>query len=142
MILYLDTSALVPLLIAEQTSDVCGQLWDRADRVTTARLTYVEVAAALAAAERLGRLTAPQYVASREMLNELWGAVDVVELDARLMLSAADVAARRGLRGYDAVHCAAASGLRGESLVAAAGDTQLLAAWSAEGLAVIDINAS
>ena len=71
---------------------------------------------------RLGRLTAPQYVASREMLNELWGAVDVVELDADLMLSAADVAARRGLRGYDAVHCAAAAGLRGEDVVAAAGD--------------------
>ncbi len=142
MILYLDTSALVPLLIAEQTSDICGQLWDRADRLTTARLAYVEAAAALAAAERLGRLTAAQDAASREILNELWGVVDVVELDASLMLSAADIAARRGLRGYDAVHCAAAAGLCSESVVAAAGDTQLLAAWSAEGLAVVDINAS
>jgi 2-hydroxychromene-2-carboxylate isomerase len=58
------------------------------------------------------------------------------------MLSAADVAARQGLRGYDAVHCAAAAGLRGEDVVAAAGDQQLLAAWSAEGLAVIDTNAA
>jgi predicted nucleic acid-binding protein len=105
-------------------------------------LAYVEAAAALAAAERLGRMTAAQYAASREILNELWGVVDVVELDASLMFCAADIAAIRGLRGYDAVHCAAAAGLAGESVVAAAGDTQLLAAWSAEGLAVVDINAS
>lgn len=129
-------------MISEKSSDICGQIWDPADRITTARLAYVETAAALAAAERLGRLTVGQRAASREILDELWGAVDVIELDARLMLSAADVAARRGLRGYDAVHCAAAAGLRGEDVVAAAGDQQLLAAWSAEGLAVIDTNAA
>jgi len=48
LILYVDTSALVPLLISEAGSQVCGGLWDRADRVITARLTYVEAAAALA----------------------------------------------------------------------------------------------
>lgn len=141
MILYVDTSALVPLLISEPSSDVCGELWDRADRLTTARLAYVEAAAALAMARRLNRLTATQFAASRELLDELWGIVDVVELDARLMLSAAASAASQRLRGYDAVHCAAAAELSGEGVVAAAGDKQLLAAWSDEGLTVIDINA-
>ena len=57
MILYLDTSAFVPLLIAEPTSQTCGALWDAADRLATTRLTQVEAAAALAMAERLGRST-------------------------------------------------------------------------------------
>ncbi|HZJ05673.1 MAG TPA: type II toxin-antitoxin system VapC family toxin [Nocardioidaceae bacterium] len=141
MILYVDTSALVPLLVSEPRSHVCGELWDRADRVITARLTYVEAAASLAMAERIGRITAEQSAASRNALDELWAALDVIELDHRLMVSAADVAASQGLRGYDAVHCAAATELGGDDVVAAAGDTRLLAAWADEGITVVDINA-
>ena len=80
-------------------------------------------------------LTAPQYVASREMLNELWGAVDVVELDADLMLSAADVALPDGaFVGTTPSTVRLRPGFVVRDVVAAAtGDTQLLAAWSAEG---------
>lgn len=34
MIVYLDTSAVVPLLIPEPSSAGCGELWDSADRAT------------------------------------------------------------------------------------------------------------
>jgi len=141
LILYVDTSALLPLLISEPTSHVCGELWDKADRVTTARLTYVETAAALAMAERLGRMTTKQLAAGRKALDQLWIAVDVIELDPHLMVSAADLAAAQGLRGYDAVHCAAAAQLDGDDVVAASGDKQLLAAWIDEGISAIDTNA-
>ena len=53
MIVYVDTSALVPLLINEPTSEACGEIWDSADSITVTRLAYIEAVAALAMAERL-----------------------------------------------------------------------------------------
>lgn len=138
MIVYLDTSAFVPLLIREPTSDTCGMLWDRADRLVTTRLTHVEAAAALAMAEKLGRMTQEEHLAAREVLGSLWPQIDVVELDERLMVAAGKVAMTLGLRGYDAVHCAAAVSINDESTVGAAGDQRLLEAWRAEGVAVVD----
>ena len=57
--------ALVPLLIAEQTSDVCGQVWDQTRSRHYCTIDVCRSRSCLAAAERLGRLTAPQCVASR-----------------------------------------------------------------------------
>ncbi|MGB5951565.1 MAG: type II toxin-antitoxin system VapC family toxin [Ornithinimicrobium sp.] len=142
MILYLDTSAYVPLLIDEPTSQTCGSLWDAADRLVTTRLTYIEAAAALAAAQRLGRITSEEHDGGRELLIDLWSEFDVVELDAQLMAAAAQAAMDRGLRGYDSVHYAAAVAVNDEYLVAAAGDGRLLDAWRAGGVAVIDTNAA
>lgn len=141
MIVYLDTSAFVPLLIEEPTSQTCGALWDVADRLVSTRLTHVEAASALAAAQRLGRITSEEHRAGRERLTELWPGFDVVELDEQLMAAAAQAAMAQGLRGYGSVHFAAAVTVNDEHLVAAAGDGQLLDAWRAEGIAVVDTNA-
>ncbi len=141
MIVYLDTSALVPLLIDEPTSQTCGALWDAADRLVTTRLTYVEAAAALAMAELLGRITSQEHDAGRERLTELWPEFDLVELDEQLMTAAARAAMTHGLRGYDSVHFAAAVTVDDEYLVAAAGDRRLLDAWRADGITVVDTTA-
>lgn len=136
MIVYLDTSALVPLMISEPASLACGALWDAADIVVTTRLAYVEASAALTMAERMGRIAPGVQLAAQAVLDELWDGIDVIELDERLMRSAAELARRHGLRGYDAVHCAAALAVDGPELVAATGDERLLGAWVAEGMAV------
>lgn len=141
MILYIDTSALVPLLVDEPTSDDCGELWDSADSVTTTRLAYIEAVAALAQAARMGRITVNQVRGARSVLDDLWSVVDVIELDRALMTGAADLAIAHGLRGYDATHCAAAIAANDAELVAASGDSRLLTAWRAEGVAVRDTNA-
>lgn len=141
MILYVDTSALVPLLVEEPTSAQCGELWDAADRVASTRLAYVEAVAALGQAARMGRLTVGEVHDARAVLDELWSAVDVIEVDQTLMSSAADLAIAHGLRGYDATHCAAAIAVSDAELVAASGDTRLLAAWAAEGVASCRISA-
>ncbi|MGL5928947.1 MAG: type II toxin-antitoxin system VapC family toxin, partial [Dermatophilaceae bacterium] len=60
MILYVDTSALVPLLVDEPSSVACGEMWDAADRVVVTRLAYVESCAALGRAQRLGRISRAQ----------------------------------------------------------------------------------
>lgn len=138
MIIYVDTSAVVPILIAERSTDVCRRVWDDADRRVSSRLTYVETAAALAMAERRGRVSAAQHDDAWANFVEIWPDVDVVELTEGLTTAAAGYTRSLGLRGYDAVHCAAAAELDDPDLVAVAGDTQLLAAWRSLGVAVIE----
>ncbi|HEY0167473.1 MAG TPA: type II toxin-antitoxin system VapC family toxin [Jatrophihabitans sp.] len=138
MIGYLDTSALVPLLITEPSSASCRRFFDDADTVVSSRLAYVETAAALAQARRLDRITTATHQAALRSLEDLWAQFDIVEADEALIGDAAELAHRHDLRGHDAVHCASARQLDDADLVAAAGDRQLLHAWSALGLATYD----
>jgi predicted nucleic acid-binding protein len=138
---YLDTSAFVPLLVAEPGSPACRRFWDDADAVVSCRLLYVETAAALAQALRMARLDKDQYERARHLLDALWAEVEVIELDELLAAAAVEAAHALGLRGYDAVHCAAAEQLADEDLVAASGDRRLLDAWSERGLSTYDTNA-
>lgn len=140
MIGYLDTSAFVPLLVDEPTSNACRRFWDDADVIVSSRLLYVETAAALAQARRLGRLTVKTYTACRRVLDEMWLAVDVVEVDEQVAARAAELTWRFSLRDYDAVHCASAEQLGDDDVVAASGDRRLLAAWLTLNMAVYDTN--
>lgn len=142
MIAYFDTSALVPLVIEEPTTAACGRIWDAADRRVSVRLAFVETAAALAMALRIGRIAEPFHEAAFFALDELWAAMDVIEVDADLARAAASAAHEWGLRAYDAVHHAAAASLDDAALVAVAGDAALLASWRGAGLAVGDVNAT
>jgi uncharacterized protein len=137
---YLDTSAFVPLMIAEPGSGSCRRFWDDADDVVTCRLTLVESAAALAQAARGGRMTPAKHAISLDELDRLWHEVDVIDVDDALSRRAAVLAGRFALRSYDAVHCAAAEQIADPDLVAATGDQELLAAWSGLGIATFDPN--
>lgn len=140
MIVYLDTSALIPLLVAEPASPRCRRVWDDADAVAATRLLYIEASAALAQALRLDRLDTDQHRRCLELLDHLWPQCAIVELDAELCSSAARLAHDHALGGYDAVHCAAALALNDAELVAATGDRRLLAAWHDEGVTTFDIH--
>lgn len=134
MIGYLDTSALVPLLIDEATTAACLRFWDDCDTVVTNRIAYAETAAALAMAERLCRIDTPAHDAAMDTLDRLWPQCDIVEIDERLVRRAANLARQESLRGYDAVHCASAELLTDPDLVAATGDAALLSAWNRLGI--------
>lgn len=142
MIAYLDTSALVPLLVAEPTSARCRDVWDESDTVLTVELTLVEAAAALARAQRMNRVSSVQHRESLGRLHELWDQLIALPIDTTLIHTAADLAAVHRLRGYDAVHCAAALQHADSGVVATAGDRELLDAWHEAGLAVVDVAAS
>jgi len=139
---YADTSAVVPLLVSEPSSALCRRFWDDADVIVTSRVLYVEAAAALAQARRMGRLTTQEHREALTILDDLRAQIDVVEIDEPLVQRAATLAADLGLRGYDAVHCAAAEQLNDDNVVAASGDRQLLDAWSALGVDTFDTNQS
>lgn len=134
MIAYFDTSAVVPLLITEPGSAQAARLWNEADRVVSARLVYPQVRAALAQANRLGRLSSRQLCAAVGELDARCDELDVVELDEQLARDAGDLAETHGLRGYDAVHLAAANRVADDDLVLVAGDRQILDAAAAAGL--------
>jgi predicted nucleic acid-binding protein len=136
VIAYFDTSAMVPLLVAEPGSVRAALLWDGADRVVSVRLAYPEGRAALAQAQRLGRLTSRQLRVAVRDLDARFEQLDVIEIDGQLAQRAGELAEGHRLRGYDAVHLAAADRVRDPDLVVVAGDGALLDAASAEGLAV------
>ncbi|UUY05385.1 type II toxin-antitoxin system VapC family toxin [Svornostia abyssi] len=126
MITYVDTSSLLKLIIEEEGSDSVGLIWDAADVVASAAMIVVEARAALAAAKRATRLSAAQHRRAKDELAELVDELTLVPVSERLIAEAADLAEREALRGYDAVHLAAALTINATILTSA--DTALCTA--------------
>jgi predicted nucleic acid-binding protein len=139
VIAYFDTSALVPLLIEEPGSRSASRLWDSADRVVSVRIVYPEARAALAQAQRLGRVTAQQLRSVVDDLEHRCEQMDMFDVDDALARRAGDLAEQHSLRGYDAVHLAAAHRVNDAELVVVAGDRPLLAAATVDGLTTASI---
>lgn len=139
MIAYFDTSALVPLLIEEPGSEPAARLWNGADRVVSVRIVYPEARAALAQAHRTGRVTARKLRSAVDDLDGRCEQIHMLDVDVALARRAGDLAELHALRGYDAVHLAAAHRVNDAELVIVAGDRPLLAAAAAAGLATASI---
>ena len=116
--------------------------------VFVARVTAVEIIAAITRRERGGSLTSTDATVARAAFRtDLANEYQVVEVTEMLVNQAMLVAETHGLRGYDAVQLAAAlevntlrvvSGLPPLTLVSA--DTELNAAAIAAGLTIADPN--
>lgn len=135
-----DTSALIPLIIEEPSSAVCERAWEAARTIVASSLAYVEGHAALAQAQRLGRLTEAQFRIAAASFDDLWDQVTTISPSEPLIRRAAALSAAHGLRGYDAVHCATALAARSDELFAVSGDRALLDAWHEHGIATVDVN--
>jgi|YelNatPaOPRAMG01_1025707.scaffolds.fasta_scaffold134773_3 predicted nucleic acid-binding protein len=109
MILYLDASALVKHYVAEPGTLEVNRAIFQAEVVGTALISRAEVVAALAKATRMGALTREEATHSLQVFREEWP--DFVRiLITEIVIDRADAFAwEHGLRGYDAVHLAAAS---------------------------------
>jgi len=142
MIGYFDTSAVLPLVVAEPSSPRCAQVWQACDVRVSSILVVAEAYAALAQALRLGRLTAAEHQAAADLLGRRIDELDLCLATRPIVDSAARLALARGLRGYDAVHAATALSLASPDLVAVSGDRALLTALRALGLSTVDTNVS
>jgi len=140
VIAYFDTSAVVPLIINEPSTELCVRLWNESSRAVSVRLLYPEARAAFAKAHRMGRITTAQLARAVADLDSIIAEVDHVEVTADLALEAGDLAQSHGLRGYDAVHLAAANAVADRDLVVVTGDVALAAAAEAVGLSVAGTN--
>jgi predicted nucleic acid-binding protein len=139
VITYVDTSTIIKLLIHEVGTEQAAAIWDAPDSLASARVAHVEARAALAAAQRQRRITAAALRNSMVGLELLWSQLFVVEIDEALMRLAGDLATTHGLRGYDAVHLAAAHLVRAD--VFSSADDRLCKAASADGFHVANPSA-
>jgi len=98
VILYLDASALVKRYVAEPGSAEVGDAISKADVVGTALISRPEVAAAQEEAS-----------ACLQVFREEWPDLMRVQVTEMAVTRADTLAWEHGLRGYDAVHLAAAS---------------------------------
>jgi len=136
VIAYFDTSAVIPLLIGEPSSATCARIWNEAARSVSSRLLYPEARAALARAERMKRITKRQHSSAVTELETIITEIDHVELTAELARNAGELAQAHQLRGYDAVHLAAAVSALDAELVLVTGDSDLAGAARAQGMPV------
>ena len=105
MILYLDTSALAKLVVEERGSDAVDALVATTEYAISSVIAYAECRSAIARASKAGRIDAPAAVRS---LDQVWGAVQTLDVDLRLSARAGELASRHLLRGMDALHLATA----------------------------------
>lgn len=107
-IIYLDTSALVKQYVRERGSDAVRKQISAASLIGTVSITKVEMAAALAKAQRMQWVTPVDAGKAWEGLLTDWPSLVTMEVTSQLVTLAGDLAWRYHLRGYDAVHLSAA----------------------------------
>lgn len=105
MILYLDTSALVKLVVEEPGSEAVDAAVAMADYVVSSVIAYAECRSAIARAAAEGRVGA---AATVRALEQVWTAIQTLDVDQRLSARAGDLSSRHLLRGMDALHLATA----------------------------------
>ena len=138
MIVYLDASALVKRYVAESGSAQVAALIGEAQAIGTGVITRAEVAAALARSARMGLVTPESGLKALSAFNADWEHLIRLQLGEALVARAASLAWEHGLRGYDAVHLAAALGWRetlDEAITVATYDRELWRGAQASGLA-------
>jgi hypothetical protein len=139
LIVYFDTSAVLPIVIEEPSSQIASRLWGEADRVVSSRLVYPEGRAALAMAFRMNRIDELELHAVISEFEVLYTQLDIVEVTKELVRSAGAMAQQSGLRGYDAVHLASLQAVGDSELVLAAGDQNLVDAAQVLGIATANL---
>ncbi len=107
-IIYLDTSALLKLYIQEEHSEEVSGLVSVADGAGTSILTYTEVAATMSRAARMRLISDDTARTAWDKFLGDWPEFTRLKLSAALTERAASLAWDFGLRGYDAMHLAAA----------------------------------
>lgn len=131
---YFDSSALVELLVlGEADSDLAIDLFRAADRRSTSVIAYAECRAAVVAAARNRRLKPSDARKAVAALDDVWPAIDRLAVSEDIVHRAGELAERRALRGFDAIHLASALAQAPDAALAC-WDEQLSRAARAEGL--------
>jgi predicted nucleic acid-binding protein len=143
MICYLDTSALVKLYVHEQGSETVCKLVEAASVVATSKVAYPEARAALARGLREDLLAKKDYRLVVAALQHDWTRYLALEVSDSLVWLAGELAEKHRLRGFDAIHLAAALTLKTQvksRVVVACWDVWLWEALSAVELEVVPEN--
>ena len=137
MILYLDASALVKRYIAENDSEQVNRWIGAAEMVVTGLITRVEVAAAIARAQRMKILTQEDTSAALRLFRSEWESFQRLPITENTVIRGDFLACNHNLRGFDATHLASAliwQEALGLPVTLVTFDGQLLQAAKAENL--------
>lgn len=140
MILFVDTSVLVKLYIAEPGSERMREAVKQEEPIAASTLAFAEIHAAFARRRREGLLMAPEFEEIRSRLADDWEELMQIPVGTEILTLIPGLCERHPLRGADAVHLASALLLRQEGLEIrfACSDGGLLGAAAKEGLAIFD----
>lgn len=134
----MDTSSLVKLYLDEPHSDLVHEWMRMAHTAATSRVAYPEMLAALARRRREGDLNDESFRRAKATFGNQWSDFAVMELNETM---AGELAITHALRGFDAIHLAAAVELlrhvTSVPVVFTAFDARLARAARAEGLGVL-----
>ena len=137
--LYLDTSALVKKYFQETGSDEVRDCISSHAWVATSTIARAEAAATFAKAVRLGILAEAAAMSGHQLFLREWKNYIRIRVTESLVARADDIAWAFALRGYDAIHLAAAlewHDRAGEAVTVATFDQDL---WRAAGEAGLDL---
>jgi predicted nucleic acid-binding protein len=137
MIAYLDTSSLVKLYVEEQGSPAIADLVKSSKVTASSLVAYAEARAAFARRFREKAFPTDEYEILNATFNDDWTHYLKVEVTDKLVRLAGDLAEKHGLRGFDAIHLAAAVTLRREltaPIIFSCFDRKLQKASKVEGL--------
>jgi predicted nucleic acid-binding protein len=121
-------------------SSQVASAWLSADRRVSSLLLYPETRAAIARAQRMGRLGARGMSQVERRVDGLWAALDRLAITEELARWAGGLAHTHGLRAYDAVHLASAASVADDEFVLVAADSELIAAARAIGIATAELS--
>lgn len=136
MITYFDTSTLVKLVVDEAGSQNAELIWLGSETPLSSSLVVVESRAAVAAMRRAGKVRPREFRLIRSRLSDFLSDLQLIDVDLELVDHAAEIAETNKLRGYDAVHLAAALNVGVEVFTSA--DRELCAAAARNGLDVVN----
>ena len=106
MILYLDTSSLVKLYVAENGTPEIERLVVEATLVCTSVVAYAETRSALARLCRDGALSLDEHAVAKTDLDRDWPHYLALEVREDISQTAGDLAEEHALRGFDSIHLA------------------------------------
>ena len=128
---------MIKTVLEEEGSAIADELWRRASARVASRLVYPEARAALAAAERSGRIDQAGRRIAVADLDAACTAMVLVGIDWGLAQHAGEIAELYALRGYDAVHLATALSVEEPDLALLTWDHDLAEAAVRAGRAVV-----
>jgi predicted nucleic acid-binding protein len=108
MNLYFDTSALIKRYINEPGTENVRAWIRAANNMATGLLTRAETTAGLTRLQNRGIITQEDYGQALEQFRLDWSSYYRIAINEELIARADFLACQHGLRGYDAVHLAAA----------------------------------
>lgn len=106
--LYLDTSALVKLYLAEVESEIVHEALIEAESTATSTVAYAELRSAFGRRRRSGDLDGEEHQRAITRIDADWRGYLRISVSNLVAYRAGEMAERYALRGFDAIHLASA----------------------------------